>query len=99
MAKLFPGKVVKPNTTTAKLDLANSLALAIDEEFNKALAEFSGISPPPTEGAADRQLLFLAIARGLLKYLKDRPDSWTAKPVLTGGHQHTVVPDIDMDSP
>jgi hypothetical protein len=95
--KLFPGKVDPPGG--ANFVLADSLAQAIDNEFVAALQAVKGIAPP-ADGADDRKLLFLAIARGILRYLQDRPHAWHA--VNNGGifgHEHDVTVDVDLDTP
>lgn len=105
--KLFPGRIdnpvpppplPSPPPPPPVMVLAESMAQAIDDEFGLALKAFKGIDPP-LDGADDRKLLFLAIARGVLKYLQQRTDSWLAQPFVASGHTHNVVPNIDLTNP
>jgi hypothetical protein len=50
-------------------DFSNSMAEAIEQAMSQELLLTEGI-PLPSAGAADRRLLFVAIARGVLQYLK-----------------------------
>jgi len=50
--------------------LANSMALEIDKEMKTLFEAIKGTSMPDN-GQPDRRLLFTAISRGILKYLKD----------------------------
>jgi hypothetical protein len=50
--------------------LANSMALAIDKEMKALFEKIKGASMPDA-GQDDRRMLFTAISRGILKYLRD----------------------------
>ena len=50
-------------------DFSNSMAEAIEQAMSQELLLTEGI-PLPSAGANDRRLLFVAIARGVLQYLK-----------------------------
>jgi hypothetical protein len=50
-------------------DFADSMAESIEQAMQQELLLTEGI-PLPSAGASDRRLLFVAIARGVLQYLK-----------------------------
>lgn len=50
-------------------DFSNSMAEAIEQAMQQELLASQGISLP-SAGEEDRRLLFVAIARGVLQYLK-----------------------------
>ena len=51
-------------------DLADSLALYLEQAFDEVRAQY-GLDPLPTEGRDDRMMLFLGIGRGVVDYLRD----------------------------
>ena len=51
-------------------DFSNSMAEAIETAMQQELMAVRGI-PLPADGQDDRRLLFVAIARGVLQYLKN----------------------------
>lgn len=61
------GNELKGGTRT---DLADSLALYLEQAFDDVRAEF-GLDPLPVEGRDDRMMLFLGIGRGVVNYLSD----------------------------
>ncbi len=69
---LKPGTPRKVNNEYRLDDtaLSNSMALAIDEEMAAVYEAVKGV-PMPEAGEEDRRILFTAIARGVLKYLRD----------------------------
>jgi hypothetical protein len=54
---------------------AASLTNAIDSAFATEWSKAKPAVPLPDAGAADRRLLFAAVARGLLQYLSDHESS------------------------
>jgi hypothetical protein len=52
-------------------DIAGSLAQYIDTAMKNEWEKTKGEKLPETEGAQDRQILFAAIAQGVLKFLED----------------------------
>lgn len=54
----------------AKGDLADSLALYLEQAFDEVRAQY-GLDPLPPEGRDDRMMLFLGIGRGVVNYLGD----------------------------
>ena len=54
----------------AKGDLADSLALYLEQAFDEVRVQY-GLDPLPAEGRDDRMMLFLGIGRGVVNYLRD----------------------------
>ena len=54
----------------AKGDLADSLALYLEQAFDEVRSQY-GLDPLPPEGRDDRMMLFLGIGRGVVNYLRD----------------------------
>jgi hypothetical protein len=54
---------------------AGALTTAIDTAFQEEWKRRKNI-PLPDAGKEDRQLLFAAVARGVLTYLKDKEGEW-----------------------
>ncbi len=67
---------LKPGTNA---DFASSMALAMEEAFNKLL-QADGKTPlpidPSKDETRDRRRLFAAIAQGVVKHLRDNPDAF-----------------------
>lgn len=53
---------------------AGSMAEAIEKEFNSVWTAVYGM-PLPEKGEKDRKIIFLAISRGILKYLNENENS------------------------
>lgn len=68
----------------------DSMAEAIEEEFNSVWNAFYNRSLPE-RGKEERRIIFLAISRGILRYLDENADSIQVK--RHGLHDH----DIDLD--
>lgn len=68
-------------------DFANSMAQAIEQAMQEEWQAAKGV-PLPSQGQGDRRLLFVAVARGMLRYLKAHQDevllSITTKDVTPG---------------
>jgi hypothetical protein len=71
------GKYYLDNTT-----LADSMALEIDNQM-KALFEAIKGKSMPDDAQLDRRMLFTAISRGILKYLKDHADDFLSAITVT----------------
>jgi hypothetical protein len=80
-----------------KLDdaaLADSMAMVMEEELN-AMYGLLGRSALSEIGQEDRRLLFVAIARGVLRYLNDHVEAIGTSRV--SDHVHNVSLGITMD--
>jgi hypothetical protein len=66
---------------------AGSMAEAMEEALDAVRAEF-GFDPLPSEGRADRQLLFLAIARGVVLHLAANDDAFVIRDHGGSAAQH-----------
>jgi hypothetical protein len=87
MGQLKPGSIN---------DMADSMAEAIDNAMQGAWsAAFSGQSLPD-QGKRDRQVLFVAIAKGVLGYLHDNLAALETNVVQDqpGGHEHHLNFDL-----
>lgn len=74
------------------------LTQAIEDAFTAEWRRAKG-SPAPQIGAQDRRLMFAAVARGVLRYLKDHQTDLLASITLrdaAGGKAWTVV-DATLD--
>jgi hypothetical protein len=75
-------------------DLTDSLAGEMDEEMKAEWQRVKGQPLPSPKGAEDRQILFVAIARGLLAYLERNEDSIETTTEEVGGgdgaHKHQL---------
>jgi hypothetical protein len=92
--RLQGGKQVLDDTA-----LQNSMARAIEEAMNQLSVQLKG-APLPDVGRDDRRLLFVAISRGVLKYLRDHQASITATSAGQGfrnPHTHGVNLNVTMD--
>jgi hypothetical protein len=56
----------------------HSLASYLETELNAVRSE-NGLDPLPEEGREDRMLLFLAIARGIVRYLGDHGEAFAVE--------------------
>jgi hypothetical protein len=81
------------------------LGRAIEEELNELLV-YADMDPLPTDdpdAARDRRRLFAAIARGVLRHLRDNPDAFqvvfteVASPHETWEFSAHIVIDADVD--
>jgi hypothetical protein len=77
------------------LALAQSMALAMETEMEALFAAVKG-QPLPANGKEGRMILFVSIARGVLKYLTDNEaGNVIAETAL--GHTHAVHFNINLD--
>lgn len=60
---------------------ADSMAAAIEDELNKLLDEDGKQTLPPedTEVARDRRRFIAAIARGVIRHMKENPDAFVVE--------------------
>ena len=95
---LFPGNS-RPVTDGHVLDdlaLQQSMALAMEEELQALYPQIKGMQLP-VQGREDRRLLFVAIARGILKYFKDHEEAVVTSEAGRHGHTHSVILDVTMN--
>ena len=75
--------------------LAQSMAMAMETEMEALFAAVKG-QPLPANGKEGRMILFVSIARGVLKYLTDNEaGNVIAETAL--GHTHAVHFNINLD--
>lgn len=74
-------------------DFSNSMAEAIETAMQQELMAVSGISLP-AKGQDDRRLLFVAIARGVLQYLKDHENE-TLKSITLNRTELSGIAPVD----
>jgi hypothetical protein len=81
-------------------DFGGSMAEAIEQALQKEWQAVKGVALPQ-EGQEDRRLLFVAIARGVLNYLKAHQDEVLSTITLeTGGTQTThQVQAMELNAP
>lgn len=85
--------VLKAGSAKTSSEFANSMASAIEDAMKAEWLAIKGEPMPTVEaGAQDRQMLFAAIAQGVLRYLRDhRSDmTTTVKHDTTSGHSHQL---------
>ena len=76
-------------------DLEDSMAKAIEEELND-LRIAEGLGALPAGDARDRRIFFLAIARGVIKHLKEKEDAFHVTVAVNGVHAHNATTTIDV---
>jgi hypothetical protein len=80
---------------------ADSMAEAIEEALND-LREEKGLDPLPA-GDVNRQMLFLAISRGVISHLKEREQAFkitsTVNITTPGSYTFSSYPTIDVQEP
>jgi hypothetical protein len=78
-------------------DLADSMAAAIDDAFGEEWGLANPDGPPlADEGRRDRQVLFAAVAKGVLRYLYQHQlfiDTTVVRD-QPGGHSHRLAFDL-----
>jgi hypothetical protein len=86
MAKLKAGRVT---------DFENSMAAEIEAAMRTEWHSVKGYDLPAPAGEEDRKILFVAVARGVLKYLTDhRADIETSE---AGGASHRHIVEWDYE--
>jgi len=82
MANLKAGRVA---------DMANSMAAAIEQAMQDEWLVVKGHPLPGPAGEVDRQILFVAVARGVLRYLHEHRTEIATTAVLGDvAHEHTL---------
>jgi len=92
--RLHQGKRVLDDTA-----LAQSMSKAIEDAMNEVSLQVKG-TPLPTAGQEERRLLFVAISRGVLKYLRDHQGAIIATSAgqgFQGPHTHGVNLNVTME--
>ena len=77
--------------------VAESMAKEMEDAMADLFSKVKGIAPMPEEGKEDRRLLFVAIARGMLKYLNDHQVSVRAVAKDPDSHLDATVDRFDLD--
>jgi hypothetical protein len=98
---LYPGapRIQEGKQVLDDTALQNSMATAIEQAMNRLSVQLKG-APLPDVGRDDRRLLFVAISRGVLEYLRDHQASITATATSQRSrtpHIHGVNLNVTMD--
>jgi hypothetical protein len=86
MAKLKAGTVA---------DFSGSLAAEMEAAMKAEWISVKGEPLPSPTGEEDRKIMFVAIARGLLKYLEDHRSEVFTSEESEDDHQHTILWDYE----
>ncbi len=73
-------------------DFSDSMASEIETAFGELLQE-KGKAPLDSKGQDDRRMLFIAIARGVVRHLQKKQTSFVIQ-IPAGGQAATVTPAI-----
>jgi hypothetical protein len=86
---------LKAGTTTQEKD---SMAQAIDQAFGQAWPSFIETMDPPATTSPDLQLLFVAIAQGVVGYLKSHQNDFVVTVTVSGAHAalHTASAKVEI---
>ena len=89
MAKLKAGRLA---------DFSNSMAATMERALDEEWRALNGESLP-AEGKNERRLLLVAVARGMLEYLKAHEDEFFTQITLTDGgvSRTSVVSDLEVN--
>ena len=96
---IYPGGRNPLLTTQYSLSneaMADSMAEAMEQEMENLFLAIKG-KPLPGAGEEDRRLLFVSIARGMLKYLQQQETNNITAQLSGTGHTHQVHLNIDLD--
>ena len=88
MSQLYGGSL-------GTFDIEDSMAKNIEKELSD-LRIAEGLGPLPAGDARDRRIFFIAIARGVLKHLKDKEDAFQVTVAVNGVHNHNATTSIDL---
>lgn len=78
-------------------DIANSMAEAIEVALQQEWPLARGVPLPP-EGMQERRIVFVAIARGVLQYLKDHQHEFINSMTLNGTPQSVTNLDLNISA-
>ena len=76
----------------SRTDYGDSLAEAIEAALDAVRIEH-GLDELPDEGRADRQMLFMAIGRGIVTYLAKHETAFVVRRHSSGAARHTHMTD------
>ncbi len=98
---LYPGgpRLVDEDYVLDDIAVQDTVAEAIEEEMADLFQKLKG-KPLPEVGKDDRRLLFVAIARGVLKYLEAHQEDILAGVTIdhaTGINREHIVSHIDLN--
>lgn len=95
---LYPGGPHLDNNKYVLDDVAleNTMAKAIEEAMADVYQRVKNVSLPET-GKEDRRLLFVSIARGILKYLSDHQGDIRANVQVTGTTGTFPVDNVNLN--
>ena len=78
-------------------DIADSMAEAIEVALQQEWPLVQGV-PLPAEGLLERRILFVAIARGVLQYLKDHQHEFMNSITLNGIPQAVTNVELNISA-
>ena len=78
-------------------DIADSMAEAIEVALQQEWPLAQGV-PLPADGLLERRILFVAIARGVLQYLKDHQHEFMNSITLNGIPQSVTNVDLNISA-
>jgi len=84
-----------PLKAGTKAEYTGSMAQAIEQAFRTAWPTFIKTMDLPATTSPDMQLLFVAIAQGVVKYLADHDDSFKVTVTVSGGYTATATVNVE----
>jgi hypothetical protein len=88
MSQLYGGSL-------GNFDIEDSMAKDIEEELSD-LRIAEGLGPLPAGDSRDRRIFFLAIARGVIRHLKEKEDAFHVSVAVNGAHNHNATTTLDV---
>jgi hypothetical protein len=86
------------DSKTSSPDWSVSMAKAIEDAF---IAEWpnvvTGQAAPSGEALLSMRLMFVAVARGVVKHLHDNPNAFNVQNATTDNHDHLMVVEGDFN--
>jgi hypothetical protein len=83
-----------PLKAGTKANYSGSMAEAIEYAFRREWPNAMPGAELPTTTSPDLKLLFVAIAQGVIRHLKDHADSFQVDVATSGVHSHTADVEI-----
>ncbi|MEL6655216.1 MAG: hypothetical protein AAFY48_02125 [Bacteroidota bacterium] len=78
------------------INYTNSMASAMQEAFFDAWEDYMGEDQDPPEVNPQMQLMFVAVARGVVRHLTENPDAFEVLVNTNNSHTHTAsISDIN----